>query len=316
MMLGRGFPLLGVLFLCSMSLAAEWEIPAQEIQEIQFRGRAAKLMVQRAKGAAIRVSIVSPDEIDWEKKVVNNTLSIAGPENRGSVDDTKITVEIPQSVTRSDFVFEDVRADIYSVSRLMLTTLKGKISGFSTGEGVRYFMQKGEIQSFEHTGGLEIESYGGKVMINDGQAALKIRLFSGELAINKNQGPLNLESQNVQAKINGQQGNTNLQWGKGNLSLMEFAGRLEGLSRDGQLQLQLKPDAMVDLQAERGKVSINLPSDSGASVNLRTVGGGISVPGPLRAGREGRFRVAKGKLPGSAKGNIIVRGEDASLVIK
>lgn len=312
----RWLPLIGIQLVSLVAAATEWEIPSFGVQDIQVRARAAKLTVQKTEGTNIHVSISGQNEQSWQHELQNSNLVITGPEEGASPEETKILIEIPSSISQSHFVFEDVRADIKAVSRLSITALKGRISASSTGEGVKYFMQKGEILSAQHNGSLEVESYGGKITINDGQGAVKVRLFAGDLTINKNQGSLHLESNSSSAKINGLQGNLSLLWGRGNLNLTEFVGRMEGVSSDGQLQLQLKAEAMVDLQADRGKVNVSLPSDSGALVNVRTASGSITVPGPIKSGREGRFRVARGRLVGASKGSITIRSDDASIGIR
>lgn len=296
--------------------AAQWEIPSQGLQEVVIRGRVAKLQVQRGDDAMVRVSVSGANEKNWQQDLQNNILKISGPDEAGPMEETKLVVQIPATVQRSEFIFEEVRAEVKGLSRFTMTAMKGKISGEDTGEGVRYFLQKGEIQSTRHQGALEIESYSAKVTINDGLGALKIRLFGGELLLNTNQGALNLESHSAAMKINGQQGILHLQLGKGSLVLNDFSGRLEGVSADGQLQINLKPDAMIDLQADRGKVSVVLPGDSGANINVRSVTGAITVPGPLKAAREGRYRVAKGRLSGTFKGSVNIRADEANVGIR
>ncbi|MEY4617713.1 MAG: hypothetical protein RJB66_2673 [Pseudomonadota bacterium] len=312
----RWFSAASIYFLSSVLLAMDWEIPSSGVQVVQVRARAAKVVVEKNHGSTIRVSISGLGEQSWQHELQTSNLLISGPEDLGTTEETKITLGIPDSITQTQLVFEDIRADLKSVSRLVVTALKGRISVSAAGENVKFFMEKGEIISAQHLGSMEIESYGGKITINDGQGPLKIRLFGGDLAVTKSQGSINLESNASSAKINGLQGNLSLLWGKGTFQLMDFSGRFEGVSRDGQLQLQLKPEAMVDLQAERGKVNINLPSDSGAAVNVRTVSGSLSVPGPIKSGREGRFRVARGKLVGASKGSITIRSDDASVGIR
>lgn len=308
--------MLGVLLFGGNLWSAQWEIPAQGIQEVFIRAKAARVIVQKSPSSSIRVKVEGVKDSSWIQEVQNGVLKVVGPEAGISVEDTSVTLEIPAGIINCNLIFEDVRADLQSVSRVMINTLKGKVVARSTGDGVRIFMQKGEVQSYQHLGGLDIESFGGKISVTDGQSALKIRLFNGDLQVDKNIGTITLDSQSSSGKIVGQQGIVNLQWGKGSLVISEFSGRLAGTSNDGQIQLQIKPDTMIDLQANRGRISVNLPSDSGASLNVRSATGDVSVPGPLKAAREGRFRVARGKLTGALKGSITIRAEDASIGIR
>jgi DUF4097 and DUF4098 domain-containing protein YvlB len=304
------------LLIVGVAHAAQWEIPHQELQELQLRAKAGKLLVRRTEGAMIKVRIEGSAASTWSQDVRNGVLSIVGPEENTSVEDSSITIELPLGAYVATFVFEDVRAELQNVSRVTVHALKGQIIGRSTGEGVHYFMQKGEIQSFKHTGALEIENFGGKVTVTDGQSSFKVRLFSGDLQIEKNLGSLLLESHSSTAKIRQQHGIVGLQWGKGTLTMEDFSGRLEGTSSDGQLLFKVNPDSVIDLQATRGKVNVNLPTNSGAKLNLRTVAGEVSVPSPLRVAREGRFRVAKGVLSGALKGSINIRTEEATIGIR
>ncbi len=309
-------PMLVVLLFSGSLWSAQWEIPGQGIQEILIRAKAAKLLVQKSNSPSIRVNVTGARDSAWVQEVHNGVLNVVGPENGITVDDTAVILEIPAGIINSSLVFEEVRAELQSVSRVMINSLKGKITARSTGDSVKIFMQKGEVQSYQPMGALDIESFAGKISVSDGQGALKIRLFNGDLIIDKNMGSINLESQSSSAKITGQQGIVNLQWGKGRLVMSDFSGRLAGTSSDGQLHLHIKPDTMVDLQANRGRVTVNLPSDSGASLNVRSATGDVAVPGPLKVSREGRFRVARGKLVGALKGSITIRAEDASIGIR
>ncbi len=316
------FQLLLSTGMTSLLSAAQWEFPSAGIQEIQVRAKAAKILVKQAVGASVRVSIVGPKEMSWSQElkaidgVTIKTLYITGPEDSLVVGDSFLTIELPKEILSTKLVFEEVRAELQSVSQVQVSALKGQIIGNNTGEGIHYNLQKGDIQSFQHKGSLEIESYGGKILVKDGQGNLKVQLFSGDLTIEKNQGRIQLESQSSVARIKEQQGVVSLQWGRGSLSLSDFSGRLEGASTEGQLQLQLKPESIVDLQAGRGKVNVSLPSGSGASLNLKTITGDLSVPSPLKAGREGKFRIARGKLSGALKGSVSIHAEDASISVK
>ncbi len=315
-MLQRLMFVITVLVFGALSWGAQWEIPSQGVQELQVRAKAAKVTLQKSEGAVIRIQVTGPKEAQWQQELQNSVLKLTGPEEGLSTEDTVVVIELPTGSVSSKIVFDEVRAELQSVSRVSVTAIKGRIIGRLTGDNVKLSLQKGEIQSFQHAGALEIENFGGKVTITEGQGSLKVRLFSGDLVIEKNVGSLNLESYASSAKMSGQQGLLSLQWGKGNLSLSDFSGRLEGVSNDGQLQLQIKPETLIDLQANKGRVNVTLPQDSGAQLNVRSGTGEVVVPGPLKASREGRFRVARGKLVGSVKGSVTVRAEDASVYVK
>lgn len=317
-----------------------WDIPTQGVGEIQVRARAAKLVVKQGTAAnTLKVSILGGKEDQWRQEVQNQEmngtgstsaggtssipsdvglkiLKITGPEEGITVEDTIVSLELPATALQSKFVFEEVRAELQSVAKMTLSALKGKIVGRNTGDGVKYFMQKGEIQSQKHTGNLEIESFGGKVSVSEGQGPLKVKLFSGDLVLEKNSATLTLESFSSSAKITDQQGNVSLQWGKGSLMISDFAGRFEGTSADGQLKLQVKPESLIDLQATRGTVNVTLPASSGASLNLRSASGDLSLPNSIKPTREGRFRVVRTKLPGSQKGSVSIRSDEANIVIR
>lgn len=310
-------------FFTSPSWAIQWDIPAQGIQQILLRAKSAKVLIKPAGGALIRVMIHGPKEMVWTQEVQmsegvdsSKILMISGPEEGIVMGDSFVSIEIPKEISNTKIILEEVKAELQSVSQVQVSALKGQISGVNTGEGIRYYLQRGEIQSLQHKGQLEIESFGGKISIKEGQGNVKVQLFSGDLTIEKNQGRVQIESQSSVARIKEQQGVISLQWGKGLFTLQEFSGRLEGTSNDGQLQIQVKPDSIVDLQAGRGKVNVTLPSGSGASLNLKTVSGELAVPGSLKSSREGKFRIARGKLPGTLKGSVNVRAEEASITVK
>lgn len=303
--------------------AMQWDIPSMGILEIQLRTKAAKIIVKPSDNSQIKVTITGPKELEWVQEQINiesaanrKILKITGPEEGVSVADTTVILGLPRESISTKLVFEEVQADLQSVAQVQVTALKGQITSRSTGDGVHYVLQKGEIQSFQHRGALEIESFGGKVQVKEGQAHLKVQVFSGNILLEKNAGRLQLESQSSSAKIAEHQGVVSLQWGKGSLAISDFSGRIEGTSLEGQLQLQVKPESIIDLQAGRGRVSVALPPGSGASLNVKTVTGDLSVPQPLKPAREGKYRMARGKLAGAHKGSVTIRAEDASIVVK
>lgn len=317
------FKALIVAFSVEVIGAVQWELPTQGIQEVQVRAKAAKLTVKSIEGTLLRILITSSKEPLWSQEVLTldsvtnqKVLKIYGPEEGITVEDTVINIEVPKEGIYTKLVFEDVRAEINSVAQLTLSSLKGRIVAQSTGENVHLSLQKGEIQSIQNKGAMEIEAYGGKVLVKDGQSSIKLLLFNGDLNIEKNSGKLHLVSYSSSAKINDQQGAVQLQWGKGNLSMTDFMGHLEGESQDGTLQIQVKPEARVDLQAMRGRVQVQLPNGSGASLRLKTATGDLIVPSPLKPAREGKYRVVNGKLAGLNKGRVNIHSEEASIIVK
>lgn len=322
----RGIFFFALILWESAAWSLLWDIPTQGVSEIQVRARAAKLVIKQGSLAnTLKVSILGGKEDQWRQQVQAQEmnegvgmkiLKITGPEDGITVEDTILSLELPAMAIPSKFVFEEVRAELQSVTKLTLSALKGKIVGRNTGDGVKYFMQKGEIHSQKHTGNLEIESFGGKVSVSEGQGPFKVKLFSGDLVLEKNSAALTLESYSSTAKITEQQGNVSLQWGKGSLVMNEFSGRLEGTSADGQLKLQVKPESLIDLQTTRGSVNVSLPTSSGASLNLRSASGDLSLPNSIKPTREGRFRIVRAKLPGTQKGSVAIRSDEANIVIR
>lgn len=296
--------------------ANHWEFSDQGIREIRVQGKAAKVQLTQVEGALLRVSVSGKNESAWHQELQNGVLKVEGASDAGSVEGSSLMIEIPKGAISSSVVLEEGNIDLKGVSRVAVNLLKGKIVASQTGEGMRYFMQKGEVQSRQQSGALEIESYGGKIMLSEGQGPVKIRLFNGEIAMAKNMGSLSLDSFSSSAKIDAQQGAVSLHWGKGALSFADFSGRVEGVSEDGQIQIQTKSEAMVDLQAMRGRVQIHLPKDSGATLNVRSSGGEVSLPSSIKLAREGKVRVARGKLGGAIKGSINIRTEEASIGIR
>ncbi len=297
-------------------LGVQFEWSGQTVQEVNLRAKAAHIVIQKSAGSMVRLNIQGAKENLWNQEIQGTTLTIVGPEDGLTVNDVKVVVEIPQGIMQSYFSFEDVNAEILGASRVTLQALRGKVAAKSTGEATRIFLQKGEISGQDFNGSLEIECFNGKVQILNGQSSLKLRQFSGDFNIVKNSGTIKLEAQNVQGKILGQQGLVSMNWGKGSLQLLDFSGRAEGTSMDGLLTFGLKPESLIDLQAVRGKVSVELPRESGASLNIRSVSGELNGPSSIRPAREGRFKVIRGKMAGSLKGSVVVSSEEASVTVR
>lgn len=306
----------GIIFFSWMSQAVVSQWPVAEFKELRVQAKAARVVIQKTEGSSLRIDITGLRESAWKQEKEGDLLILTGPDFGGGVNDSTLTLGVPASSPSVTLVFEEVQAEIEGLSRFSLSALRGKVNGRQWGEGARIFLQTGEVNCYRPTGGVEMESFGAKILVNDGRGPMKVRLFNGDLQMDRNEGGLFLDAFSSTAKINGHRGSLNLNWGKGDLNVTDFTGRVDGQSQSGQIVLGLKNESHVELQAGTGKVSVRLPPQSGSQINLRTNLGTLSVPEAVRSGREGRFKVARGRLTGGVKGSVVIRSDEAAISVR
>lgn len=194
---------------------------------------------------------------------------------------------------------------------------QGKVVAHQLSGGLRVSGRKVELSLTDLTGRLDVDIYQGAVTIKGHQGDGKIELFSGNLISENENGTLSFLNQNGNSKIQKFTGTLHLELDKGSFNALGLQGRVEGKTGDASSVLQIATESDVNLTSASGRVSVQLPPSSGASLNLLTQGGDIAVPAELHVVRAATEKSVKGKLKGDGGRNqVIVRSTDGSIVVK
>lgn len=200
----------------------------------------------------------------------------------------------------------------------LLQVLKGKILVKDCqGASLHINIQRGEVLIQDSQGKLNLDSYAAATTLKNFNGDVELQNFSGETLIEKNRGFLNLNQVAGNTRIIGSSGGLQFDLGKGIITTQQFAGRIDGQSNEGSVNLTLSPESDVNIKAQSGKVTIQSASNSGSMLNVSTAEGEIYGPSYLKVGRDSSGKSLKGRIKGEQqKSTIIVRGQETVIVIK
>jgi hypothetical protein len=177
-------------------------------------------------------------------------------------------------------------------------------------------LHKGQISVQDSSGKTGVELYSGQVTLKDVSDSV-LNIFSGNLNIQGLQGNLALNTQSVIGKVAGMSGTLTLDSQKGSLHLTQFHGRLEGQTVEGLVSAQILPESEVQLKGKKGRFNFQVPTNSGAYLNLWTGEGEIFVPKELNVVKSALEKSVKGRLRGeSQKITISAKTSEGTVVVK
>lgn len=311
----------GILLAVSdRSYGIQQEIPLEQVSEVSIVGQSSKFqIVPGPAGAAGSIGIIGKGSENWKLSMEGQKLSVSesiGLNPTPNVD-TQIIVKLPAKVALKMALYNcngSVSGDYSSV--MELSCIKGIFHLNKVKGSLKVTVQKGEIHSSESSGDLEIETYSAKTTVKDFKGALKLNSFSGDSQLEGIVASLKLESHSGSTRLSQYEGSAFITMARSTLSGDKIKGRLEGDVKDASLNLNLLEDAEADFKFNAGKLNVSLPASSGAYLSLMTRNGDLYAPAPLKPYRESNYKTIKGRLQGSVKGSIRVRGEDTSIFIK
>lgn len=200
---------------------------------------------------------------------------------------------------------------------LKLAATQGRFQSQEGRGHLEVFLQSGETQILKHVGAVTVDSYQGKVTVQNHKGDVDARLFSGQLLLENVQGFIKTSTQSANSQIHSSTGAIQFDNGTGTMSVQPLNGRMEGQTREGALDIKMALDSEVDVRSQSGKVTVQSPANSGASVRLISVDGEIFPPKELKVVRQSAERTARGKLRGDAqRGSVFVRSQDGAIVLK
>lgn len=310
-------------------LAATFDVPVADGDRLVLKGLEAQVQFVAQPGAALRVSGVEQSGAEGvyiiEKK--DNTIEIRMKEFSGKRTWLNILPKANTQLKKIEIVGPAVPAEIQlrggSVvaqkwnKDLKVSLTQGRVASVGGAGTMQVYVQKGDVSVSDHLGKVEADSYSGSMNLKNIQGDVEASLFSGQLNIEKVRGFLSVSAQQSAAKINQSNGTVQFESGKGSLNIQGFQGRIEGQSQDAAVNIGMTLDSEVDVKSKSGKISIQTPAGSGATLNLMTVEGEIVVPAGLRVTKLSAEKSVRGRLRGDApRGSIFVRSQEGTISVK
>jgi hypothetical protein len=305
--------------------SGNWEFPSSVINEVLVTGSGVNLQVNQGPAdSTIKVTVGGSQENQWLSSVDGNRIKVQNlgtfnnSNNSGSSggQETNIQIQLPPG-KKMIIGLNEGRVNLGpQVGSLFIRILKGQVTAQKTTEILQIFIQKGNVVVESHQGDLKIESYAAKIMVKNSQGSLDITNFMGETILEKPNSRVNIQSRFGNAKILGSKAGVNFDWGQGQLSVVELAGRCEGNLENGSLIVNALVDSEIEVNAIKGKVQVSLPNSSGAWLNLRTSSNELIAPSPLKSAKDAKYSFIKGRLSGTNKGSVIIHGEETSVIVR
>jgi DUF4097 and DUF4098 domain-containing protein YvlB len=198
-----------------------------------------------------------------------------------------------------------------------VSVIQGRVNSQNGAGALQISVQKGDIMVGDHKGKVSTDSYSGNTGIKNVQGDVEAQLFSGQLVIEKVKGFVVVGTQQATGKVVQSSGSLQIDNGKGSLTVQAFQGRIEGQTTEGPLTVSFLPESEINLKSKSGRIHIQAPANSGASLNLLTVDGEIDVPREVRVVRLSSEKSVRGRLRGETqKGSIVVRSQEGSIIVK
>lgn len=318
-----------ILLFSSASFAAQFEVPLKEGDRIVVRGLSAQVVLTGQGGSTIRITgpeegsqagryvVQKRDQVIevqmnefGSKKEYRDALAKPGAYNRKiEISGASVPVEIhlrDGSVTLQKWTKET-----------NINLVQGKVVSVNGSGTLQAHVQKGEISVSDHNGKVVTDTYNAAVNLRNLSGDIESQSFAGNLVLDKVKGFASVNSQQANVKVTQSSGTLQFENGKGPIAIQTFQGRIEGQTGEGAVTLSFLAESELNLKAKSGRIQIQSPANSGASVNLTTVDGDISVPKELRVNRMGAEKNVRGRLRGEAqKGSIFVRSQEGSISLR
>ncbi|HWU43960.1 MAG TPA: hypothetical protein VN132_11000 [Bdellovibrio sp.] len=319
-----------VKLLIQSSMAASFAVPVQEGDRLVLKGLDAQVqLVGIPGGNGLKVSGIEENSSEGAYVVSkkDHIIEIRMNEYDGKKAWMNILPKASSQMRKIEISGVSVPADIHlrggSVvaqkwsKDLKVSLTHGRVSSTDGSGFLRAYVQKGDISIQDHTGRVNADTYAGSMSLKNIQGDVDASLFTGPLLAEKVRGFCALNSQIGPAKVLQGTGTLQFENGKGGFNISGFQGRIDGQNQEGSVSLQMALDSEVDIKSKAGRIQVQAPPSSGASVNLLTIDGDIFVPNELRVNKLSSEKSVRGRLRGEGqRGSIFVRSQDGSIVVK
>ncbi len=310
--------------------AASFAVPVQEGDRLVLKGLEAQVQLVAIPGSnAVKVSGI--DETSGEGAYViskkDNIIEVRMNEYDGKKAWMNILPKATTQMKKIEISGLPLPAEIQlrggSVvaqkwsKDLKVSVTQGRVSSLNGAGALQIYVQKGDVNVQDHTGKVNADAYAGSMTLKNIQGDVDASLFTGPLLVEKVRGFSSLTSQIGPAKVVQGTGTLQFENGKGGLNIQGFQGRVDGQNQEGSVTVQMVLDSEIDIKSKAGRIQVQSPAGSGASVNLFTVEGDIFVPNELRVNKLSSEKSVRGRLRGEGqRGSIFVRSQDGAIIVK
>jgi hypothetical protein len=306
-----------------------FEVAPQEVEKIVVVGLEAQVQMNGVAGAAkLKVSGIDetsePGHFTLEK---HDRVLYIRMQEFGDKREWKAALAQPKAKRILEFSGASVPVEIQlregqvlaqNWSReLRVAVIKGKFSSHAGTGPLAVQLQRGDVVIQQQTSKVSVDVYRGQVTVKDFEGDLEASVFSGGLLVENAKGVLNTNTTQASAKIVEGSGTLQFETLKGVVIAQKFSGRVDGQTTEANVNIGILPETDVHIKSGSGRVTIQTVAGSGAAVNLLTAEGEIVVPNEVPTAKTATEKTARGRLRGTeAKGNLVVRSREGTIVIK
>ena len=200
---------------------------------------------------------------------------------------------------------------------LKIALLKGKVVSNGGSAALAVQVQNGSISITDQTSKVVADIFKGSFDIKNLRGDLDSSVFVGTLNVDKSKGFMQITTGRATAKILQSSGSLNFENIKGALITQQFAGRVDGTTVEGNVNIGILADTDVHIKSQSGRVIVQTVPGSGAMLNLIATEGEIVAPDEVTVHRTATEKSVRGRLRGSEqKGSIVVRSQEGNINIK
>jgi hypothetical protein len=200
---------------------------------------------------------------------------------------------------------------------IKIALVKGRVVSSGGTASLAVQIQNGDAIVHDQTSKLSADIYKGQLQVKNLQGDLDGSVFTGGLNVEKSKGFLQISTGQAAAKIIQSSGTLQFENVKGTVITQQFAGRVDGQTAEGGVNLSISPDTDVHVKSNSGRVTVQTASGSGAMLNLTTADGEITAPNEIHITRSATEKTVRGRLRGGEqKGTITVRSQEGNIIIK
>lgn len=315
--------------LVSSAFAGVVEIPVTKGDRVVLKGFEAQVQMVGQPGAPLKINGVESNSTEGVYTVSkrDNVIEIKMNEFSGKKSWADVLPRASSQLKRIEISGEPVPAEIHLrggsivaqkwTRDLKMSMTQGRVNVSNGAGALSITVQKGDITVADHNGAVMTDSYAGNTALRNIQGDVNATQFGGQLQSEKVRGVMTLATQTSTSKINQGSGTLQFENGKGAFTVVGFQGRVEGTNQEGAVSVNVPLEGEVDVRSKSGRVSIQLPPASGASLNLLTTEGEIVVPGELKVTRLSSEKSVRGRLRGDAqKATVFVRSQEGTISVK
>ncbi len=184
------------------------------------------------------------------------------------------------------------------------------------GQGdVRLASHKATLLIVDREGSLVSRNFEGATSVQNHKGSVTVEGFSGEISLAKVDGAVQVETFQSRMQLADITGRLEFDSVSGPFRATGVRGSVRGQSQQGAVQAQVMGPSDIRIQSREGSVTLELV-DSGAALNLGSESGWIQVPPSIRVESAKQMRMARGRLRGSAEGQVFVRTTSGGIRVR